>query len=65
MPTWKLWPGAPGSKIEPPGPVSEKLTHEHPSVNLNGVTYEWSPGDEDGVPEEAVLIWKRFLEANA
>lgn len=44
------------------GPENEKA--EHPSVQINGVTYTWTPGETDGIPEEALAIWARYLEAN-
>lgn len=47
-------PGQPGT--------DEKALHPH--VAINGVTYEWEPGQEGGIPEEALTIWRRYLEAN-
>lgn len=43
-------------------PVNEKALHPH--VTINGVVYEWTPGQEDGIPDEALTVWQRYLEAN-
>jgi hypothetical protein len=64
MPTRKLWPGAPGSEVEAPGAIPELDKKDHPNVVINGRSYAWEPGHEDGIPEEALAIWRRFLEAN-
>jgi hypothetical protein len=64
MATHKLWPGAPGSIVEPPGAPAVREKKDHPEVSLNGKRYAWTPGHEDGIPEEALAIWRRFLEAN-
>lgn len=64
MPTRKLWPGAPGSRIEPPGDIPETDKRDHPEVSINGKTWTWEPGQESGVPPEALAIWRRFTEAN-
>lgn len=47
-----------------PHPV-EREKSEHPHVTINGRVYEWEPGEEAGIPEEALTIWQRALEANA
>lgn len=63
-PQRKLWPGAPGSRIEPPGDIPEREKKDYPEVSINGVTYRWTPGDESGVPPEALAVWRACLEAN-
>lgn len=63
MPTKKLWPGAPGSLVEPPSAPEEKDVRDHPHVSINGRVYAWAPGDEASVPSEAVRIWQAYLEA--
>ena len=42
--------------------VNEKA--QHPHVTINGVTYAWEPGQEEGIPDEALAVWARYLEAN-
>jgi hypothetical protein len=65
MATRKLWPGAPGSEIPAPGPIPELEKREHPEVWINGTRYAWEPGEEDGVPAEALAVWERFLEGDS
>ncbi len=48
-----------------PGAPSEREKFEHPEVWLNGKHYMWQPGQTDGIPEEALAIWARALEANS
>lgn len=45
--------------------VTEREKGEHPEVWLNGKHYAWKPGETDGIPEEALVIWQRAQEANA
>ena len=47
-----------------PGELRETDKHETHTVNLNGVAYSWQDGHEDGVPEEALAVWRRAVEAN-
>jgi hypothetical protein len=65
MPARKLWPGAPGSGIDPPGAIPERNKKDHPEVWINGKQYAWEPGHEDGIPEEAQAVWRAYLEANS
>lgn len=65
MPDRKLWPGAPGSKVMLPGPIPEREKREHPEVTINGKRYTWLPGHTEGIPDEALEVWDRFLEADA
>ena len=64
MPSSKLWPGAPGSHVEPPGPIPVREKHEHPEVWINGKHWSWEPGEESGIPEEALAVWRAYEEAN-
>lgn len=64
MPQTKLWAGSPGSKITPPGQIPEREKREHPEVWINGKHYAWEPGHTDGIPDEALEVWQRFLEAD-
>ena len=60
----KLPFGIRSPRLEGPVVTLEIEKAEHPTATINGVTYTWKPGEEDGVPEEAVAIWQRYLEAN-
>lgn len=60
----KLWKGAPGSSVVPPSAVPQNEKRDHPEVWLNGVHIKWEPGEEADVPEEALAIWRGYLEAN-
>lgn len=64
MPTRKLWAGAPGSRIDPPGDIPERDKKDHPDVWINGRHYAWEPGQEHTVPAEAVAVWRAYEEAN-
>ena len=62
--TRKLWPGAPGSLVEPPSAPAVRDTRDTPEVTINGVRYQWEPGRESGIPPEALRIWRAYLEVN-
>jgi hypothetical protein len=56
--------GAFGSEFVPPASPNVTYKHQSPEVTINGTVYQWEPGHEDGIPEEALVIWRRYLEAN-
>lgn len=62
--TSKLWAGAPGSIVEPPSAPTVRDKRDHPEVVINGQRYAWEPGHEDGIPAEALAVWRAYLEAN-
>ncbi len=65
MPQRKLWPGAPGSIVEPPSAPVGTDKDEHPEATINGKHWSWESGQTDGIPEEALAVWQRAREANS
>lgn len=65
MASRKLWAGAPGAGIDPPWEIPVRDKDDHPEATINGTRYSWEPGREDGVPPEALAVWRAYREANS